>query len=117
MKLLLFHSKAKLTEHVNQEGAGLLHRCAPFFVESKGSGGDSKGSGGDSKGSGGDSKRSGWDRKRSGGDNTKPLTQRDKDATYKLVLETARLNGEVGGTFCDWPCGWNLIVSVCLVER
>ena len=68
MKLLLFHSKAKLTEHVNQEGAGLLHRCGPFFEESKGSSGSS----------------------------TKPLIQVDNDTTYKLILEKAKTSGEVG---------------------
>eukprot|EP00731_Ephydatia_muelleri_P035340 Em0115g8a len=67
MKLLLYHSKAKLTDHVNEEGAGLLHRCGPFMEERKGSGGDS----------------------------TKPLPRRDNDATYQLVLEKAKTSGEL----------------------
>ena len=71
MKLLLYHSKAKLTDHVNEEGAGLLHRCGPFVEERKGSGGDS----------------------------TKPLPRRDNDAIYQLVLEKAKTSGEVGGAW------------------
>ena len=67
MKLLLYHSKLKLSDHVNEEGVGLFHRCGPFFEEKKGS-----------------------------DDTFKPPVKRENDATYKLMLDKAKTSQEVG---------------------
>ena len=78
MKLLLYHSKTKLSDHVNNEGAGLLHRCGPFMEEKKG-----------------------------GGESSRTPVYRDNDITYKLVLERAKTSGEVGVAWweCGLKCG------------